>query len=370
MIETISKASSIAERLREQIRRDGPITFCEWMKAALYDPDGGYYTRAGRSRWGREGDYRTSPERSSLFAATFARYFASLHESLGSPSEWTIAEAGAGDGAFAHGVLRTLQTAFPHVFVATRYFIDEISPDAQSQISRRLQPFADRVDFARIEDAVVDPGLVFSNELLDAFPVHRVTMAEGELAEFYVNVAGDGKFEWTLGSTSTPRLADHFEASEINLLNGQIAEVNLEIGEWLSKVSQALRSGYVVTVDYGAGAQELYDPATRLGGTLRGFKNHRFVEDLLADPGDHDLTTTVNWTYVKQVGEKLGLKVIEFEQLEKFLLGANLLTQLEVELQVRENEVEKLLLSTAARDMILPNSMATHFQVLVQKKSL
>jgi SAM-dependent MidA family methyltransferase len=370
MIETIPKATSLTERLRAQIRRDGPITFREWMKAALYDSNDGYYIRADRHRWGREGDYRTSPERSSLFAATFARYFASLHESLGSPSDWTIAEAGAGDGTFAYGILQSLRTAFPHVFAATKYVIDEISSDAQSQISRRLQPFADRLDFARIEDAVIDPGLVFSNELLDAFPVHRVTMVGSELREFYVNVTTDGRFEWTLGSPSTPRLAEYFESIEIKLQGGQIAEVNLELDEWLRKVSQALRTGYLVTVDYGGGAQELYDPATRFGGTLRGFKNHRFIEDLLADPGDHDLTSTVNWSYVIQVGERLGLKVIEFEPQEKFLLSADLLTQLEVELQASESEVEKLLLSTAARDMILPNSMATHFQVLVQKKSL
>lgn len=370
MIETIPKATSLAERLRAQIRRDGPITFCEWMKAALYDPKDGYYIRADRGRWGREGDYRTSPERSSLFAAAFARYFASLYERLGSPSQWTMAEAGAGDGTFAYGVLRTLQTAFPHIYAAMRYVIDEIGSDAQSQITRRLQPFTDRVDFGRIEDAVIDQGVVFSNELLDAFPVHRVTMVASELQEFYVNLAADGKFEWTTGSLSTPRLFEYFEANEIKLLDGQIAEVNLEIDKWLNKVSRALRNGYVVTVDYGAGAQELYDPATRLGGTLRGFKGHRFVEDLLADPGSHDLTSTVNWTHVKQVGERLGLKVVEFEQQEKFLLSADLLMQLEFELQARENEVEKLLLSTAARDMILPGSMATHFQVLVQRKTL
>jgi SAM-dependent MidA family methyltransferase len=365
----IPKATSISERLRAQIRRDGPITFCEWMKAALYDPDIGYYTRVDRARWGREGDYRTSPERSSLFAATFARYFASLYDSLGSPSSWTIAEAGAGDGTFAHGVLRTLQTAFPHVLLATRYLIDEISSDAQSRAMRRLQPFSDRLDFGRIAHAVIDPGVVFSNELLDAFPVHRVTMVAGKLREFYVNVPEDGKFEWTLGSPSTPRLVDYFDENEINFQDGQIAEVNLEIEEWLKKVSRTLRNGYVVTVDYGADVRELYDSATRFGGTLRGFKDHRFVEELLADPGDHDLTSTVNWSYVKQVGERLGLKVVEFEQQEKFLLSADLLTQLEVELQATENEVEKLLLSTAARDMILPNSMATHFQVLVQQKS-
>src|SRR5688572_17394359 len=106
MFETISSTSTLADRLRERIQREGPMTFCDWMKAALYDEREGYYCRANSNRWGREGDYRTSPERSSLFAATFARYFARLYDEIGGPSEWAIVEAGAGDGSFAYGVLK------------------------------------------------------------------------------------------------------------------------------------------------------------------------------------------------------------------------------------------------------------------------
>src|SRR6267142_1458975 len=125
MIEAITNTSSLAVRLRERIRREGPLTFCEWMKAALYDSSEGYYCRSDRVRWGREGDYRTSPERSSLFAATFARYFDRLHEQLGRPSAWTILEAGAGQAHFAGGMLRTLQKFFPKVYAATSYVVDE-----------------------------------------------------------------------------------------------------------------------------------------------------------------------------------------------------------------------------------------------------
>src|SRR5688572_16597434 len=103
MIETISNTSTLSERLRERIRQEGPITFRGWMNAALYDDSEGYYCRLNANPWGREGDYRTSPERSALFASTFARYFAGLHENLGRPAEWTLIEVGAGDGSFAGG---------------------------------------------------------------------------------------------------------------------------------------------------------------------------------------------------------------------------------------------------------------------------
>src|SRR5687767_15570306 len=102
------------------------------MRAALYDPAGGYYQRSDLERWGREGDYRTSPERSELFAATFARYFAKLFEELQRPEEWSIVECGAGDGRFAASVLRALANRFPRVFAATRYLVYEVSEDRKS----------------------------------------------------------------------------------------------------------------------------------------------------------------------------------------------------------------------------------------------
>ncbi|MBA3768113.1 MAG: SAM-dependent methyltransferase, partial [Acidobacteria bacterium] len=113
--------SSLAERLRERIRCEGAITFHDWMQAALYDADEGYYCRPELPRWGRTGDYRTSPERSPLFAATFARYFATLYEKLCAPEVFAIVEAGAGAGHFAAGVLETLRRWYPRVFAATRY---------------------------------------------------------------------------------------------------------------------------------------------------------------------------------------------------------------------------------------------------------
>jgi SAM-dependent MidA family methyltransferase len=372
MIETISNPSALAARLLERIRREGPIPFRDWMRAALYDPLDGYYCRTDHTRWGREGDYRTSPERSSLFAATFARYFARLYEYLGRPAQWTIFEGGAGDGRFASGLLQTLQRSFPDVFTATSYVIDEVNSHSRSFAQERLEPFADRVKFKKLVDAEIDLGVVFSNELLDAFPVHRVTMHESRLREFYVDVGENGNFEWLLGAPSpdsSMRLLRYFDNCDIQLGEGQIAEINLEIEDWLCSVAERMRKGYVVTVDYGLAAEYLYSPLANQRGTLRGFRRHEFVDDLLAQPGEQDLTTTVNWSFVKSAGARLGLEVVEFGRQDKFLLAAGLLEQLEVESRQCESESERLRVSTAAREMVLPNGMASHFQVLVQKKT-
>jgi SAM-dependent MidA family methyltransferase len=339
------------------------------MRAALYDPAGGYYQRSNLERWGREGDYRTSPERSELFALTFARYFAKLYDELGRPEDWTIVEFGAGDGRFAAGVLRTLSDRFPAVFAATRYTILELSKDALQTARERLAEFDVHVEFySDFELVSARRGIYFSNELLDAFPVHRVAKNRDGLSELYVTLDTKDSFVWSTGPLSTERLTDFCREHSLELEDGQIIEINLAIDDWWRHVASKLDEGFVITVDYGEETDELYDFARRPQGSLRGFSRHAFIDDLLAQPGEWDLTTTINWTQVKRTGERLGFKVIEFTDQDKFLLQAGLLDELDWKLQQANSEAEKLTLSTSAREMILPGGMASSFQVLVHKK--
>jgi SAM-dependent MidA family methyltransferase len=373
MIEILADTSSLAVRLRERIQRDGPITFRDWMQAALYDSNDGYYCREDRSRWGREGDYRTSPERSPLFSATFARYFAGLYEQLGRPAAWTILEAGAGEGHFAEGLLKTLQRFFPDVFAATSYVVDEVSAVSRDRARERLQPFAPRVQFKSLDEVEIDPGIVFSNELLDAFPVHRIVLEDGEFREFYVTVDENENFAWqleTLSPTLSRRLEEYFGQIDSRPIAGQITEVNLETADWLQRVAARMRSGYVVTVDYGEAAEDLHSPLADRAGTLRGFQRQQLVDNLLSQPGAQDLTATVNWSFVKVVGTSVGLRFVKLQRQDRFLLAKGFLEQFEVESQQAKDDVERLQLSSSAREMILPDGMAASFQVLVQKKNV
>ena len=358
---------SLAERLKESIRREGAITFHDWMKAALYDPSGGYYQRSDRTRWGREGDYRTSPERSELFAATFAHYFAGLHDEL---NGLTIVECGAGNGSFASGVLSTLRDQFPSIFAGTQYIVYDVSDDALGRIRKRLAEFDDRVQlFSDWNLIAASRGIYFANELLDAFPVHRIVKNDGDVSELYVTVAANNNFAWTTGPLSSPRLAEFLHAQAIELINGQIVEINLGIDDWLAQVATKLKRGFLITVDYGAEAVELYDARLHPEGTLRGFSRHDFVDNVLAEPGEYDLTSTVNWTQIKNVSADLGFQVVEFASQDNFLLQAGLLNHLEYRLGRAETEAEKTALTIGAREMILPGGMASSFQVLVQKRS-
>jgi SAM-dependent MidA family methyltransferase len=378
-------------RLLAKVRREGPLTFRDWMAAALYDERGGYYSRPDLERWGRAGDYRTSPERSPLFAATFARYFKNLYDELGSPNSLTLIEAGGGAGRFARVVLDTLQRDAPAVFDSLRYVFDEAAADSRARASALLAPHSGRVEFRSIRNLTGDAQsttadaqrtiadtqnsmpthgafVLFSNELLDALPVHRVVMRGGRLRELYVTEGEGGGFEFDEGEPSTPRLAEHFARFGMTLDEGQLAEVNLEAEEWFARAASLEGSGFVVTVDYGDDARSLVNAPHRREGTLRAFSGHRIVEDLLASPGARDLTTTVNWTQAVAAGEAAGLETITLERLDAFLLKAGLIEQLERESAHASDEAERAALRLGAREMILPTGMAASFQVLVQKK--
>lgn len=300
-------------------------------------------------RWGKEGDYRTSPERSELFAATFARYFAKLYDELKQPSHWTIVEAGGGRGDFKTGVLRTLQEQFPQVFSATAYVPIETTEELE-----QLPP--------------ITAGIFFSNELLDAFPVHRLIQTEDGLAELYVAVDVNDKFVWSNGPVSTPALLEFCREYSIELEDGQIIDISLAIDNWVGSVAAKLESGYLIIVDYGAESYDLYDVSLRPQGTLRAFSRHDFIDDVLAQPGDYDITSSVNWSQVQRAGARFGFTTVEYTQQDQFLLKAGLLDQLMREMSRLTSEADKLSLTAGARDMILPGGMGSSFQVLVQKR--
>ncbi len=360
--------NALAARLRQRIAdAGGALTFRDFMQSALYDEQEGYYCRADRVRWGRSGDYRTSAERSELFAATWARYFAALHEQLGAPTQWTICEAGAGAGDFARVVLETLQHMHPRVFAATRYLIDEVSAGSRGIARAKLVAFGERVGFGSLANLRTQCGIVFSNELLDALPVHCVVMRAGALRELCVGVDASGKFIWVERAPSTPRLAAHFTDLRIKLKEGQQAEVNLEAEAWMTQAARAFTEhGYVITIDYGDEARALYDAALRPHGTLRAFRRHRHIDDPLADPGAQDLTATVNWTQLQHAGAAACLRTISLERQDEFLLRAGLLDELELRSSLATDEAVRARLRLDAREMILPSGMSDNFQVLVQ----
>jgi SAM-dependent MidA family methyltransferase len=339
------------------------------MKEALYHPTLGYYNRIDLQRWGREGDYRTSPERSELFAATFARHFVLLYEQLGKPAEFNIIEVGAGNGEFAAGILETLKRNFPSVLSAARYLVLETSQASRQVAAERLYEFRNQVQF--VDGKLlqpVDSGILFTNELLDAFPVNRVMVRNGELKELFVSLNDNGKFVWVVDDPSSNEILHVVRNCLPPLREGQIVELNFGISDWFNTIEGLLRTGYLITVDYGAEAAELYSSMDRPNGTLRAFRRHEFVDDVLSHPGECDITCSIDWTFVKSEGKQHGFQVDQLSRLDRFLMQAGILDELEHRLSEAGSEAEKSTLTTAAREMILPGAMASSFQVLVQRR--
>jgi SAM-dependent MidA family methyltransferase len=359
---------TLSDRLRDRIKRRGPITFHDWMQAALYDERDGYYRRADRIRQGRAGDYRTAPEISPLFGATFANYFAQCYSDLGSPDNWAIFEMGAGRGDFAHAVLNTLRTSFPDVFAATRYLIGEIGDETQKTAAQKLRDYSDRVEFQALEQLTSPfPGIIFSNELLDAFPVHRVIGSDGGLKELCVDVNEMEDFAWRPCDLDE-RVAEFCERIDLRLNEGQIYEVNLEAEDFVAQAARLIDRGFLISVDYGSDRADLLTAPHRTAGTLRSFRRHLMTDDVLSHPGEQDLTTTVDWTQIQEAGARNNLETTRFERLDKFLMNEGLLELLSGLTEQSLDAAATVSLQLGARELIRPDGLAASFQVLIQQK--
>jgi SAM-dependent MidA family methyltransferase len=363
-----STKATLADRLRERIRREGPISFYDWMKTALYDEREGYYCRRDIVRRGRLGDYRTAPERTPLFAVTVARYFAKLFRELGSPDRWTIIEVGAGFGEFAAEVLRTLKSRHPAVFQATHYLVDEYTEDGREHAAANLAGFESVYEFCRSSelDVTFPAGIIFSNELIDAFPVYRVIKSGSMLRSQYVGLDDKGEFVW-IEHDLDAAVAEYCERANITLAEGRITEINLDADRFIAHAAELITRGFVITVDYGDEREALLTSPHRPLGTLRAAYHHQVSGDVLQQPGRRDLTTTIDWTQLREAGDKAGLSVVSYEALDRFLMQEGLLDELET--MTRDaTEAAKAELSAGAREMIMPNGMAASFQILVQRK--
>ncbi|MEX2159314.1 MAG: SAM-dependent methyltransferase [Dehalococcoidia bacterium] len=314
--ESATENTELASLLRRRIDAEGAITFHDFMETALYHPALGYY--ASRQPMGREGDYLTSPEVSSIFGAVAGRQLEQLWQAMGRPQRFEVVEQGAGTGRMARDIVRW--AAQRELGPALRYRIVEISAELRRRQEETLAGVSGVVWLDALPDAI--DGVVLTNELLDSFPVHRVVRRETGLQELYV-ANSEGQFDWQAGPLSTPRIAEYFDA--LGLLPGVdcAAEVNLHALDWMKDVSSRLRRGFVLTFDYGYPAPELYAP-WRKDGTLLCFYHHNASGDAFARVGKQDMTSHVDFTTLIRTGAEHGLKVAGFTTQSRFLanLGA------------------------------------------------
>ncbi|MEG4840086.1 class I SAM-dependent methyltransferase [Microcoleus sp. B9-D4] len=358
------------------------ITFAEYMHLALYHPQHGYYN-SDRQSIGKQGDFITSSHWGADFAEVLAQQFVEMWEILGQPQNFAIVEMGAGRGTFAENVLQYLQIKYPDLFHILEYIIIELSPVLQAE---QRQTLADIkcVKWCNWDEIVNNSivGCFFSNELVDALPVHQFILEEGQFKEIYVaaetpqNEQEEINFVEVVGEVSTPKIGEYLDLVSINLSasaygDGYRSEVNLAALDWMSTVAQKLQRGYLLTIDYGYPAHRYYNPRRR-EGTLQCYYRHRYHNNTYINVGRQDLTAHVNFTALERQGELCGLDVVGFTQQALFLMALGLGDRIA---SLSTNDAEVLDVATflrrreALHQLIDPMGLGG-FGVLVQCKGL
>ncbi|MBO8167942.1 MAG: SAM-dependent methyltransferase [Thermoanaerobacteraceae bacterium] len=356
------------QEIKRLIKQNGPITFRDFMEQALYNPEKGYYT-AHRAQLGREGDFYTSVHVSPLFGGMLGRQAAEVFAILDYPRSFTIIEFGAGDGMLAKDILSWLEKEHKDCFAALEYRIVEISPRLRDKQKETLEGYLSKVDWVDSEAlAAGEPveGMVLSNELVDAFPVHLVRKCWGQWQESWVTVDDRGELQQVWDRASRD-FNGYFELLDWFPQEGQTVEVNFGALDWLELVACSLKRGVVITIDYGYLAEELEAPQ-RFDGTLLCYHRHRVVEDPLQNIGRQDITSHANFTALMKHGIKLSLKTAGFMTQSKFLLNLGIMQVVEEMSRTDRQEAYKQAL--AVKKLAFPEGMGEIFKVLVQYKGL
>ncbi|NET33873.1 MAG: class I SAM-dependent methyltransferase [Cyanothece sp. SIO1E1] len=363
---------------------DQRITFAEYMDLALYHPQHGYYTH-DQVMLGKRGDYLTSSHLGADFGELLAEQFVQMWEILGHPCPFTLVEMGAGQGLLMQSILHYLHRCHPECSQALEYIIIEKSATLIAQQQQRLSGSHAWPNLKWFTWSEIPPnawvGCCFSNELVDALPVHLITIESGQLQEIYVTTSPASNllpdFVEIIAAPSTPELAKYFDLIGIDLSaavypEGYRSEINLAALNWLHTVANRLQRGYLLTIDYGYPATRYYSVA-RHQGTLQCYYQHTHHSDPYRNVGRQDLTAHVDFTALEQAGKRCGLDRVGFTQQGLFLMALGLGDRLSTLAKTKSGNPSTIEQALRRRDILhqLINPMGLgNFGVLIQSKGL
>jgi SAM-dependent MidA family methyltransferase len=314
-VPNLDQSTPLTRLLRAKIASHGPISFRDFMAAALYDPEHGYYA-SGRATIGRKGDFITSVSVGRLFGTLLARQFMEMWERMDRPARFALIEQGAHDGTLMDDILRALQSLAPASLDAARPLIIEPGKVWREKQMARLKDWP--VEWVESVDEL-DPftGIHYSNELLDAFPVYLVRRVDGVWAEVHVDWQED-RFVLVDRPMKNVELGERL--TRIDVADGYLTEICLEATQWMRTLGQKLARGYVVAIDYGFARVEYYR-ADRSEGTLEAVAAHRRERNPVSRPGEMDLTAHVDFTSLAEAARREGLRIEGFTDQHHFMVG-------------------------------------------------
>jgi SAM-dependent MidA family methyltransferase len=322
--------SAVDEEIRDLIHKHGRITFAQFMQVCLYSPRGGFYSsRAQRI----SAHFGTSALSHPAFGALIARQLEQMWHLLGEPRVFHVIEVGCGDGTLAQAIVHACWRAAPEFAEALHY----VAADYEPRRPQSSDPIADwdngtgvwissktdatsrilRVKTEGLSAFRNIVGCILSNELLDNFPVHRFAIEGGRVKEVFVTVA-DGKLTGVLGEPSSAHIEERITSLGLSLPDGYRGEVNLGLDAWTCEAARALDRGFVLTIDYGEEAADLYSPKNTQG-TVVCYHRHAVREDPYQDVGQQDITCHVDITSLMRLGERHGLATVGYTPQRQFL---------------------------------------------------
>ncbi|MDD2733403.1 MAG: SAM-dependent methyltransferase [Desulfuromonadaceae bacterium] len=368
----MNEDSQLRDIITARIAEQGRITFADFMAVCLYEPGLGYYTSPGR-KVGAEGDFYTSITVHGAFGRVIAREIAQMWRSMERPAAFTLVECGAGNGRLACDIMDFLSEREPEMYRGLRLVLVEQEPSLESAQREMLAAHVERLAWCSPDEfasgSFTFSGCLYSNELIDALPVHRVVMTSDGLKEVYV-ASKDGEFVEEADEPSTPEIAAYLTRIAVELHPGQQAEVNLNAPQWLASASRALKNGFILTIDYGYPAAELYTPRRKLG-TILCYYRHQIEENPYLRLGLQDITTHVDFTTLMKCGEQTGLQNNWFGEQYRFLLSAGIVEEIEEIERSTVSDEEKLRLRLTLKKLIMPDGgMGETFKVLIQSKGV
>ncbi|MCC3356735.1 class I SAM-dependent methyltransferase [Bacillus sp. REN16] len=360
------------QRILKEIIQTSPnneITYEQYMNTVLYYEEKGYYMKE-KEKVGKNGDFITTSNISNVFGKLFASIFHKLitFEKI-SP---IICEIGGGNGRFAKAVLDELKNRYIDTYQKITYIMIESSPYHQ-RLQQEILPIGEKViqyhsiDEAKMNFPVLN-GILFSNELFDAFPVRVIEKHEDKYLEVKVTLNKEDQLSEILKPLSDEQIFHYLRSNQIELANGQRFEVPLQMLSYLEELNNFLGNAVVFTVDYGYSNEEWMEPARRKG-SLRGYYKHQLMDDPLEHPGEMDLTTHIHFDTLISIGEKLGFEFVTKFRQDEFLLAAGILTFLQDNFDSNPFSV-KSKQNRAIRSLIMDGGMSSAFHVLIQQKNV
>ncbi len=358
-------SAELAAAIRQEIRASGnSIPFSRFMELCLYAPGLGYYS-AGATKFGGAGDFVTAPELGPLFAECIGEAIAPVLEELG---EGRILEIGGGSGVFAADLLHHLQALGR---LPERYCVLEPSAQLRQRQREHLQKVLPAEVFARVEwlDRPFEHawnGIVFANEVLDALPTTRFAIAEEEVWEDHVALDKNDAFVVIGRPTDALVTAGvrHVERSlEQSFAEDYRSELLPQLPYWVQAVIGPMQRGALLFVDYGYARSEYYQPQ-RSEGTLRAFRRHHVVDDVLAWPGLQDITASVDFTALAEAGTGAGFDLAGYCSQASFLMGNGIDRRLAAAEAHVADEVAHLRLRQQVKRLTMPEEMGERFQVM------